>query len=61
MAEAWVVSENVGEGGPGEDGRFGDSPRLRSERFLRGMTVDVCCGSAKYIRPFLGSTAKHLS
>ena len=40
MAEAWVVSENVGEGGPGDDGRFGDSVKLRSERFFRGMTVD---------------------
>jgi hypothetical protein len=37
MAEAWVASENVGDGGPGEDERLGDSARLRSERGLRGM------------------------
>ena len=49
MAEAWVVSENVGDGGPGEVERFGDSVILRSERFFRGMTAavrqtDFCCG-----------------
>lgn len=31
MAEACVVSENVGDGGPGEVERFGDSAILRSE------------------------------
>lgn len=49
MAEAWVASENVGDGGPGEDERLGDSVRLRSEWFFRGMTATVrqtkvCCG-----------------
>lgn len=63
MAEAWVVSENVGDGGPGEDERFGDSVKLRSERFFRCMTAamretDVCCGgeaakTAMRMHPFL--------
>ena len=37
IAEAWVASENVGEGGPGDDVRFGDMARLRRERDFRGM------------------------
>lgn len=37
IAEACVASENVGEGGPGEDVRFGDIARLRIERCSRGM------------------------
>jgi hypothetical protein len=72
MAEAWVVSENVGDGGPGDDERFGDSVILRSERFLRGMTAavrqtDVCCGqvakTAMRIHPFLAvfRISHHLS
>lgn len=40
IAEAWVASENVGEGGPGEDVRFGDIARLRKERDFRGMLVN---------------------
>lgn len=40
-AEAWVVSENVGDGGPGEVERFGESNKLRSELFFRGMTATV--------------------
>lgn len=34
IADAFVVSENVGDGGPGEDLRFGEIARERSERAL---------------------------
>ncbi len=36
MADALVVSENVGEGGPGDVGRFDEIARERNER-ARGM------------------------
>lgn len=32
MADALVASENVGDGGPGDEARFGDRARARNER-----------------------------
>ena len=32
MADALVVSEKVGDGGPGDAGRFGVMAKVRSER-----------------------------
>lgn len=61
MAEAWVASEKVGEGGPGEVERFGDSARLRSKRFLLGMTVaarQTDVGSGGLYSSLFGSAAR---
>lgn len=41
IADAWVVSENVGEGGPGDELRLAEpKARARSERGRVGAMVD---------------------